>query len=165
MNILTTPLAITCSYHKVYAQLGSTVIKNINAAYTVCKNSKGTLWDRSITLNFDHFLYITTMSFDIRATATTTMTAGFCMCASSLNACVDLKPYVSLRLTGGGYANFFVSYIVLFISMKIINYKYICRLCVKELKLTVTFNTIWNRMHAFRHQLDHRVPLHPSKLV
>ena len=102
-------------YHKVYARLGSTVIKNINAAYTVCKNSKETLWDRSITVfdrNFDHFLYITTMSFDIRATATTTMTAGFCMCASSLNACVDLKPYVSLRLTGGGYANFLVSYIV-----------------------------------------------------
>ena len=98
-------------YHKVYVKLGSSVIKNIDNEYTVCRNSEATLWDRSRTSfdrRFSYFIYVGILSFTIRARATTTGTASICMCPLTLRACVNLKPSVTLRLTDGGQVDFVV---------------------------------------------------------
>ena len=36
---------------------------------------------------------------------------------------------------------------------------------VEGLMLTLSFNIIWNQMHAFRQQLDHHAPLYQSRLA
>ena len=115
-------------YHKVYVKLGSSVITNIYTRYTVCRNSKTTLWDRSKTVfdrRFSYFVFIGILSFTIRGTTSTTGTAGVCMCPLTLRACVNLRPSITLRITGGGQVDFVVSYNFCFIIMKItlINYK------------------------------------------
>ena len=95
-------------YHKVYVKLGKSVIRNINTRYTVCRNKQAPLWDRSRTVferSFYYFIYVENLKFTIRAKATTTGTAGACMCPLTLRACVNLKPSVSLRITGDGSAD------------------------------------------------------------
>ena len=102
-------------YHQVYVRLGSAVIKNVYDRSTVCINSGGNLWDSSRTVfnrRISYFVFIGILSFNIRATASTTGTADVCnMCPSTSKACVNLRPSVTLRLTGGGQLSFIVSYI------------------------------------------------------
>ena len=105
-------------YHKVYVKLGDSVIRNINTRYTVCINSEAPLWDSSRTVFeriFHYFVYVGTLQFTIRAKATTTGTAGACMCPLTLRACVNLKPSVSLRITGDGQIDLLlVSYSIVY---------------------------------------------------
>ena len=105
-------------YHRVYVTLGNSVIRNIYTRYTVCRSSQATLWDRTKTVfdrSFSYFVYVATISFTIRARASTTGTAGVCMCPLTLRACVNLRLSVNLRITGGGQVNFAVSYSICFI--------------------------------------------------
>ena len=109
-------------YHKVYVKLGSSVITNINTSFTVCISSVETLWDISKTVfdrRFSYFVFIGILSFTIRGTASTTGTAGVCMCPLTLRACVNLRPSVTLRITGGGQVDFVVSFSICFIIMEI----------------------------------------------
>ena len=104
-------------YHKVYVKLGDSVIRNIDTSYTVCRSSQATLWDRTKTIfdrRFSYIVYVATISFTIRARASTTGTEGVCMCPLTLRACVNLRPSVTLRITGGGQVYFVVSYSICF---------------------------------------------------
>ena len=103
----------TALYHKVYVKLGSAVLTNINYRYALsCRASRQTLWDTSRTVfnrGISYFIYVGTLNFNIRATASTTGTSGVCMCPLTLTACVNLRPSVTLRITGGGQVDFLVS--------------------------------------------------------
>ena len=107
----------TTLYHKVYVKMGSTVLKNINYRYDLsCRSSQQTLWDTSRTVfdrSFSYFIYVGTLTFSIRATASTTGTAGVCMCPTTLTTCVNLRPSVTLRITGTGQVEFLVSHMAI----------------------------------------------------
>ena len=103
----------TYLYHKIYIRLGSYVLVNINNRYDLsCKSIRKTISDVSRTIfNFQHsyFVYVATISFTGRGTVDTTYTAGACMCPLSLTACVNLRPSITLRVTGGAEAGLLVS--------------------------------------------------------
>ena len=99
-------------YHKVYLRLGSSVIINTNDRYDLCRNSQETLWDRTKTVfdrQYPYFIYVSTITFSVRGTANTKGTAGVCMCPLSLKACANLRPSITLRVTGGAETGLFVS--------------------------------------------------------
>ena len=99
-------------YHKVYLKLGSNVIININERYNLsCRSSQRTLWDTTRTIfDFRHsfFIYIARLTFSVRGTANTRSTAGVCMCPLNLTACANLRPSITLRITGGAEAGLLV---------------------------------------------------------
>ena len=94
-------------------RLGSSVYTNINQRFDLsCRNSQRTLWDRSKTIfnfRFSYFIFVGTLTFYVRGTVRTTGTAGVCMCPLRLTACANIRPSVSLRVTGGGQASLLVS--------------------------------------------------------
>ena len=100
-------------YHKVYLKLGSSVLVNINNRYDLsCRSSQRTLWDVSRTVfdyRFPYFVYATIITFIVRGRVGTTCTAGVCMCPLSLTACVNLRPSITLRVTGTAQVDLLVS--------------------------------------------------------
>ena len=100
-------------YHKVYLKLGSTVHVNINNRYDLsCRSSRKTLWDTSRTVfnfRYPYFVFVATITFSIRGTANTKSTAGVCMCPLRLTACANVRPSITLRITGGAEASLIVS--------------------------------------------------------
>ena len=100
-------------YHKVYLKLGSSVLVNINNRYDLsCRSSQRTLWDRSRTIfdfRYPYFIVVATLTFTVRGAVNTRSTAGVCMCPLHLTACANLRPSISLRVTGGAEARLLVS--------------------------------------------------------
>ena len=100
-------------YHKVYLRLGSSVIININNRYDLsCRSSQRTLWDTTRTVfdfRYPYYIVVASLTFSVRGTANTRSTAGVCMCPLSLTACANLRPSITLRVTGGAEARLLVS--------------------------------------------------------
>ena len=103
----------TYLYHKVYVKLGSSVLVNVNNRYDLsCRSSQRTLWDVSRTVfnyRYPYFIFVATITFYVRGTVGTACTAGVCMCPLSLTACANLRPSITLRVTGGAQAGLLVS--------------------------------------------------------
>ena len=100
-------------YHKVYLKLGSNVLINTNNRYYLsCRSSQRTLWDRTRTVfnfQYSYFIVVASLTFTVRGTANTRSTAGVCMCPLTLTACANLKPSITLRVTGRAEAGLLVS--------------------------------------------------------
>ena len=99
-------------YHKVYLKLGSNVLININNRYDLsCRSSRRTLWDRTRTIfnfRYSYFIVVASLTFSVRGTANTRSTADVCMCPLTLTACANLRPSITLSVTGGAEAGLLV---------------------------------------------------------
>ena len=105
-------------YQKIYVKLGSTVHTNIYRSYShtnkraSCTSFNGNFWyesGRVFTFRFSFFVYVATINFYLYGTASTRGDGGVCICPSSLSACANVKPSVTLRVTGGASVNLIVS--------------------------------------------------------
>ena len=100
-------------YHKVYLKLRSNVIININNRYDLsCRSSRKTLWNTTRNIfEFQHlyFIYVASLTYNVRGIADTRSTAGVCMCPLNLTACANLSLSITLRVTGGAEAMLLVS--------------------------------------------------------
>ena len=100
-------------HHKVYLKLGSSIIINTNKRYDLsCRSSRRPLWDTTRTIfnfRYSYFIFVGTLTFRIRGTVNSRSDAGFCTCPLSLKACANLKPSITLRVTGGAVAGILVS--------------------------------------------------------
>ena len=101
-------------HHKIYVKLGPSVLVNVNDRYDLsCRSSQRSLWDVSGRSIFDfeyrYIVYVAPITFTIRGTVGTGCTTGVCMCPLHLTACVNLRPSITLLITGGAEANLLVS--------------------------------------------------------
>ena len=101
-------------YQRIYVKLGPTVYVNTDKSTYVggCLHGDENWWHKSkrgFSYRFSYFVYVATINFDIYGTVSTRADGGICVCPARLAACAKVTPSVTLRVTGGGSVNLFVS--------------------------------------------------------
>jgi len=101
--------------HRVYVKLGSRTFVNFNKKYTSpCRSLSRPLWNTGkftvFNIKFNIFVYVGTIGVYIRGTVSSRGDAGICACPTTLRACADVKPSVTLTVSGGASASLLVCY-------------------------------------------------------
>ena len=101
-------------YHRVYVKLGWRVFTNIKRNYYLgsCRSQSYPLWNTGeftvFNLRFDIFVYVGTIGIYIRGSVSSTGDASICTCPSTVRACADVKPSLTLKVSGGASASLLV---------------------------------------------------------
>ena len=104
-------------YHRVYVKMGWNVIKNINKLYHLnsCEDSSTILWSSGshtvFNFKFGIFAFVGTIDVYISGTVNSHADLGICACLSILSACGNVKPSLTLCVSGRARASFLVNYI------------------------------------------------------
>ena len=103
-------------YHKVYVKLGWKVIKNTYKRYYIssCQRYDKNLWQSGeytvFNLKFGISVFVGKINVYIRGSISSRGDLTMCTCPSKVSACGNVKPSLSLRVTGGASASLLVSH-------------------------------------------------------
>ena len=110
-------------YHKVYVKLGSNVIKNTQNSYYIrdCQNNNRNLWNSGeytvFHLRFNIRVFVGTVGVYIRGSVSSRGDLNMCTCPAKVSACGNVKPSVSVRVSGGASASLLVSHETIYSCM------------------------------------------------
>ena len=133
-------------YHKVYVQLGSNVIKNTYKTYAInscMKNSKN-LWSSGdfviFNLRFNIWVFVGTIGVYVKGSVGSRGDVNLCTCPGAVKACGNIKPSLTMRVSGGASASLLVSHVhvVMLAIVLIFIFQFLVRGGI-EISATITY--------------------------
>ena len=105
-------------YHRVYVKMGWKVVDNINELHHFqadsCDDSSTILWNSGdytvFNFKFGIFVFVGIINVYISGTVNSHADLEICACPSTLSACGNVKPSLTLRVSGEARASFLVSH-------------------------------------------------------
>jgi len=101
-------------YHRVYVRLGSRTYTNVNRRYYLgsCRRQSYPLWNTGtytvFNLKFNIFVFVGSIGVYVRGSVSSRGDARICACPSTVRACADIKPSLTLTVAGGASASLLV---------------------------------------------------------
>ena len=103
-------------YHKVYVKLGSNVVKDTYKTRSVlsCVKTYKTLWYSGefaiFNLKFNIWVFVGTIGVYVKGSVSSRGDINFCICPGTVTACGNIKPSLTMRVSGGASASLLVSH-------------------------------------------------------